>query len=462
MFKAEVYLRRRNELRKFMDGGLALFPANHESPMNYPDNPYHFRQDSNFLYFFGLDRTGITGLMDFDTGEDILFGDDLRLDDIIWMGPQPSMKEQAGKVGVRNVQAGSVLREYLREALQKGRQVHYLPVYRQDNLLEMAGLLSKDHHLVKEEASPELVRGVINLRSVKEPEEIEEIKKALDITYEMHTTAMKMAHPGIYEREIAGRIEGIALGYGSSVAFPVILSMDGQTLHNHSHGNLLEEGRLMVTDAGAETVNHYAGDITRTVPVGGRFSPKQKEIYEIVLHAETWSLEQVRPGIPYRDIHLGAARIIAAGLKDLGLMKGDVDTAVNEGAHAMFFPHGLGHMMGLDVHDLEGLGEDNVGYDDKIRRSEQFGTAYLRLGKELQAGYVLTVEPGIYFIPVLIDKWKSEGKFTSFINYDRVQAYRDFGGIRIEDDVQVTKDGFQVLGKPIPKTVAEVEETMKK
>ena len=462
MFKSEVYLRRRNELRKHLKGGLALFPANHESPMNYPDNPYHFRQDSNFLYFFGLDRTGMTGLIDLDTGEDILFGDDPDLDDIIWMGPQPSMREQAGKVAVSNVMAAPALRDYLQKALRKGRKIHFLPPYRKDTLLELAGLLNMDHSRVMGETSRELVMAVIALRSVKEAEEVEDITRALDITYEMHTTAMKMAHPGIFEREIAGRIEGIALGYGSSVAFPIILSMDGQTLHNHHHGNQLKQGRLMVTDAGAETVNHYAGDITRTVPVGGKFSPMQKEIYEIVLQAETWSIEQIRPGVPYRDIHTGAARVITEGLKALGLMKGDVDAAVAEGAHAMFFPHGLGHMMGLDVHDLEGLGEDNVGYSDTIRRSKQFGTAYLRLGKELQAGYVLTVEPGIYFIPALIGQWRSEGKYTTFIDYDRVEAYRDFGGIRIEDDVLVTENGFRVLGKPIPKTVADIEGIMKK
>jgi Xaa-Pro aminopeptidase len=462
MFKAETYISRRNGLRKRLKKGLALFPSNHESPMNYPDNTYHFRQDSNFLYFFGLDQSGITGVIDFETGEDILFGDDLDLDAIIWMGHQPSMNSLGEQVGIRNMQAGTKLGDFLRDAMRKGRKVHFLPPYRHDTLLEMADLLGMDHSGIRQEASMDLIRAVIALRSVKEPEEIEEISRAVDITHEIHTTAMKMAHPGIYEREIAGRIEGIALGHGSSVAFPVILSMDGQTLHNHYHGNLLQEGRMMVTDAGAETVNHYAGDITRTVPVGGKFSRRQQEIYEIVLKAETWSIKQIRPGIPYRDIHFGAARIIGGGLKDLGLMKGDIDEAVKEGAHAMFFPHGLGHMMGLDVHDMEGLGEDHVGYSDTIKRSKQFGTAYLRLGKELQRGYVLTVEPGIYFIPALMDKWRSEGKFTSFINYEKAETYRDFGGIRIEDDVLVTETGQRVLGKPIPKTVEEVKETMKK
>ena len=462
MFKAEIYTRRRNELRKHLKGGLALFPANNESPINYPDNTYHYRQDSNFLYFFGLDQPGPAGVIDLDSGEDILFGDDVSIDAIIWMGHLPSMKSLGEQVGVKNIRAKSELRDYIRDAVQKGRTVHYLPPYRHDTLLELAALTGRSHAETASGASMELVRGVVALRSVKESVEIEEISKAVDISYEMHTTAMKMAFPGIYEREIAGRIEGIALSHGTSAAFPIILSMNGQILHNHYHGNLLEEGRMMVTDAGAETVNHYAGDITRTVPVGGRFSQRQKDIYEIVLKAETWAIGQIAPGIPNRDIHLGTARIIAGGLKDLGLMKGDVDEAVAAGAHAMFFPHGLGHMMGLDVHDMEGLGEDNVGYSDTIKRSTQFGTAYLRLGKELQSGYVITVEPGIYFIPALIDKWRSEDKFMDFINYDRAETYKDFGGIRIEDDVLVTETGYKVLGKSIPKTIPEIEETMKK
>lgn len=462
MFKTEVYTQRRDSLRKRIGGGLALFPSNNESPMNYPDNTYHYRQDSNFLYFFGLDQPGPAGVIDFDTGEDILFGDDVGIDEIIWMGELPSMKSLGEQVGVSNIQPGSALGDYIREAMQKGRKVHYLPPYRADTLLELAALMGQSHDEIGSGASMELIRAVIALRSIKEPEEIEEISKAIDITREMHIAAMKMAHPGIYEREIAGRIEGIALSHGTSAAFPIILSMDGQTLHNHYHGNLLKEGRMMVTDAGAETVNHYAGDITRTVPVGGKFSQRQKEIYEIVLRAENQAIEGIRPGVPYRDIHLDAARIIARGLKDLGLMKGNVEEAVEAGAHAMFFPHGLGHMMGLDVHDLEGLGEDHVGYSDTIKRSEQFGTAYLRLGKELQTGYVLTVEPGIYFIPALIDLWKSEGRFREFINYDKAESYKDLGGIRIEDDVLVTESGHKVLGKPIPKSIPEVEETMRK
>ncbi len=461
MFKPEVYSRRRDQLRMQVSGGIALFPANNESPMNYPGNTYPYRQDSSFLYFFGLDRPGLAGVIDFESGEDYLFGDDLGLDDIIWTGPLPSMRSLGERTGISRVLPYRKLAAYLQDILQKGRAIHFLPPYRDDSLLEMARLTNLAWKKVKSGASPALIKGVIGLRSIKGAEEVEDIIRAVDISYEMHTTVMKMTKPGIYEREIAGRIEGIALSKGTMAAFPIILSMDGQTLHNHYHGNILEEGRLIVTDAGAETVNHYAGDITRTVPVDGKFSRQQKEIYEIVLEAEVSAISQIRPGIPYRDIHRDAARVIASGLKNLGLMKGDVDEAVNAGAHAMFFPHGLGHMLGLDVHDMEGLGEDLVGYSEEIKRSDQFGTAYLRLGKKLESGYVITVEPGIYFIPALIDMWRSEGRFTDFINYEKAESYKNFGGIRIEDDVLVTDQGSRVLGKSIPKTVTDVEDMMR-
>ena len=461
MFKAEVYSNRRNQLRKHLSSGVALFPANNESPMNYADNTYHYRQDSTFLYFFGIDQPGLAGIIDFESGEDYLFGDDLSLDDIIWMGHLPSMKSLGEKAGINQVLPYTKLSAYLEDALQKGRVIHYLPPYRDDTMLEIARLTNLPWEKIKPGASPALTKGVIALRSIKESVELEDISKAVDISYEMHTTVMKLAKPGIYERELAGRIEGIALSHGTMTSFPIILSMDGQTLHNHNHGNILEQGRLIVTDAGAETVNHYAGDITRTVPVDGKFSQQQKEIYEIVLEAEVSSIDKIRPGVPYRNIHRDAARIITLGLMDLGLMKGDVEEAVDAGAHAMFFPHGLGHMMGLDVHDMEGLGENHVGYNEEIKRSDQFGTAYLRLGKRLESGYVITVEPGIYFIPALIDKWRSEGKFTEFLNYEKVELYKDFGGIRIEDDILVTDIGSRVLGKPIPKTVQEVENVMR-
>lgn len=462
MFESSVYKNRRDQLKTLVKNGIAFFPGNEESPMNYPANTYHFRQDSSFSYFFGLIQPGLAGIIDFDSGNDNLFGNDIGMDDIIWMGDRSSMKERATTVGIDQTFPKDKLGEYLGKIISEGRKVHYLPPYRGETLIYLHHLLEKPIDAIRQESSPELIKSVVMLRSVKDENEIMEIESMIEVTYDMHTTAMKMAQPGVYEREIAGRIEGIALSSGGAVAFPVILTINGQILHNHYHGNMLKEGKLMVVDAGAESMLGYAADITRTSPVGGRFSQKQKEIYEIVLNANLESIYEIKPGILFKDIHNMAAKIIAEGLKELGIMRGNMEEAVRAGAHALFFPHGLGHMLGLDVHDMEGLGENYVGYNDTVQRSDQFGTAYLRLGKNLQPGYVLTVEPGIYFIPALIDLWKKEKKFHAFINYDTVDSYRNFGGIRIEDDVLVTEAGHRVLGKPIPKTAQEVEEEMTK
>ncbi len=460
MFNSELYSSRRKNLRKLMNSGLLIFPGNNEAAFNYPANTYNFRQDSSFLYFFGLDHPGFAGIIDVDNGEDYFFGDDITMDDIIWMGPQPSIKERTAQVGITNVLPYMKLSEMIQEAIDKNRKIHFLPQYRGDQSLHLAELLGKKAGEIKDMASVELIKAVIKLRSIKEEEEVKEIKFALNIAYNMHTTAMKMAMPGIVEREIAGKIEGIALAEGLGVSFPVILSINGQTLHNHYHGNTLVKERMMVTDAGAESLLHYASDITRTVPVGGKFSQRQKEIYEIVLAANMKAIESVKPGITNKELHIMACETIASGLKDIGLMKGDVKEAVTCGAHALFMPHGLGHMLGLDVHDMEGLGEDYVGYNDQVKRSDQFGLAFLRLGKKLEPGFVFTIEPGIYFIPALIDQWKSEQKFGEFINYDMVESYKDFGGIRIEDNILVTNNGYKVPGKPIPKTVSDVENIM--
>jgi Xaa-Pro aminopeptidase len=425
--------------------------------MNYPANPYHFRQDSSFLYFFGLDSADLAGIVDVEADREILFGDDVDVEDIIWMGDQPLLQDRAARVGVTETLRKEKLGETIKDALGKGKKIHILPPYRPENVLLLQDLLEVSPDKLKGSVSEELVMAVVEQRSVKIPEEIEQIELALDATHNMHTTAMRMARPGVLESEIAGRIEGIALSHGGLISFPVILTINGQILHNHFHGNTLEAGRLMVNDSGAETAMHYAADITRTVPVGGRFSRKQEDIYNIVLAAQNTAIEAIRPGVMNKQVHLSAVSTIAAGLKDLGLMRGDVDEAVKAGAHALFMPHGLGHMMGLDVHDMEDLGENYVGYDKSVKRSDQFGLAFLRLARELKPGYVLTVEPGIYFIPALIDKWIKEEKHTEFIDFDRVNTYRDFGGIRIEDDVLVTETGSRVLGKPIPKTVEELE-----
>jgi len=349
------------------------------------------------------------------------------------------------------------LEETLKNSMRKGQKIHFLLPYRVENAIKIEQLLGIKSSVVKDYVSKELVEAVVEQRSVKIEEEIEQIEIALEASYKMHTTAMKMTKPGRYESEISGAIEGIALSQGGVVSFPVILSINGQILHNHYHGNQLKEGRMVVNDSGAESSMHYAADITRTIPVSGKFSPKQAQIYNLVLKAQEEGIQAIKPGIKYRDVHFKAVTVIASGLKELGLMKGDVEEAVKAGAHALFMPHGLGHMMGLDVHDMEDIGEDHVGYDKNINRSEQFGLAYLRLAKELKPGYVLTVEPGIYFIPALIDKWGKENKFADYIDYEKVEEYRDFSGIRIEDDVLVTDDGYRVLGKPIPKILEDVE-----
>ena len=459
MFKSDVYIKRREELRKRMKTGLALFIGNVEAPMNYPDNAYHFRQDSDFLYFFGLDLPGLSGLMDFDSGKDRIFGNDFDMDDIVWMGPQPTVSELALRCGVEETMAKSKLEDFLKDALAKKRKVHFLPPYRGETKMTLGALLKENPCQMKSIASADLIMAVVAMRSIKEKIEVEEIEKALEVAHEMHVTAMKMCKPGVREQEIFGAIEGIALAKGSGCSFPVILSINGQTLHNHRHENILRKGKMMVADAGAESNLHYASDITRTTPVGGKFSSMQKEIYEIVLKANTDAINAAGPGISNKDLHLMACKTLASGLKELGIMQGDTDEAVEAGAHALFMPHGLGHMMGLDVHDMEALGENFVGYDSKVKRSDQFGLAFLRFALPYKPGHVFTVEPGCYFIPELINSWKTEGKFSQFINYPKIADYMSIGGIRIEDDVLITEKGHKLLGKPIPKTVKEIEAT---
>lgn len=457
MFSANTYTTRRQKLASKVDKGLLLFLGNEESPMNYTDNTYHFRQDSNFLYFFGIDKTGMAAIIDLDQGTTTLYGDDISIDHIVWMGPQPSMQELASRVGVSQTAPMAALATVLQSAQGEKRTIHYLPPYRDFNSIRLSKWLNVPLVNIPEGISTEFIKGVVDLRSYKTDEEIVEMERALATTKEMHVTAMRMARPGMIEANLAGRVQGIAVSGGGNLAYPVILTVNGQTLHNHYHGNELKSGQLVLGDFGAETDTHYAGDITRTFPVDKKFTDKQKAIYQIVLDAEMGAIDALRPGVTYREIHLLAGKIIAKGLKELGLMKGAVEAAVEAGAHALFFPHGLGHMIGMDVHDMEDLGENLVGYTESIQRSTQFGLRSLRLGRELEPGFVLTVEPGIYFIPELIDQWKADGKFTEFINYDALDDYRDFGGIRIEDNYLITENGARLLGPPIPKTIEEVE-----
>lgn len=460
MFSKETYIARREQLRKDVKHGLIIIQGNGEASFNYPNNTYAFRQDSTFLYFFGLQREDLIGVLDCDSGEDWIYANDYDLDDIIWMGNLPSVKELAASVGVADSAPKAALTDMVNKAIGAGRKVHYLPPYRMKNLMEISNLLGISQSHVNRYASLELIHACVKQRSIKSAEEIAEIEKAIATAYEMHTTAMKMAMPGRYEYELAGAMEGIALAHGGPVSFPIIMTINGQTLHNHNHSHELRVGRMLVMDAGCETPMHYCSDITRSVPVGGKFDARQKAIYEIVLAANMEVINITKPGITYQEVHTQMSKVLAQGYKDLNILKGNVDDIVANGAHSILMPHGLGHMMGLDVHDMENYGEINVGYDDETIRSQQFGLGFLRLGRKLQPGFVMTDEPGCYFIPALIDKWRKENTNAEFINFDELEKYKDFGGIRIEDDLLVTEAGCQVLGKPIPKTVAEIEELM--
>ncbi len=453
MFSVQTYTERRNALKKAVGSGLILIMGNEEAPMNYHDNTYRFRQDSNFLYFFGISHAGLAAIIDIDSGEEIIFGHEFTMDDIIWVGPQPTLAEQARMVGVYRTEEPSKLTE----KLKKAPKVHFTPPYRFDNMIRMSEWLGITTAELKEKASIELIKGIVAIRSIKTEEEIVQMEDAVNITREMHITAMQLTAAGKKEYEIAAAIHAKAREGGGDLAYPIIFSVNGQTLHNHYHGNTMTEGRLVINDSGAENTMFYAGDITRTIPVSKRFTEKQKEIYNLVLKMEMESIAALRPTIQYREIHLSANRIMLEGMKDLGFLSGDIDEMLALGVQGLFMPHGLGHQIGLDVHDMEDLGEKYVGYRDGLERSTQLGLKSLRLAKELEAGFVLTVEPGIYFIPELIDKWKSENKFTNFVNYSKLEGYRDFGGVRIEDNCLVTETGSKTLGNPIPKTVEEVE-----
>jgi Xaa-Pro aminopeptidase len=438
MFPAQTYQQRRQALAALVPSGLLFLPGNREAPMNYTDNTYPFRQDSNFRYFAGHNIPDLALTIDGATGKSLLWGDDISLDHVVWMGAQPSIKELAERIGAERGGTAAELSALLKK---HAKDVRFLPPYRAERKLFL-----NDHLGAAAGADEGLTRAVIALRSVKSADELEQMDLAVKTSMKMHAAAQAHAAPGQLEAEVAGLIEGIAISANGRLSYPAIVTRNGHVLHNHYHGNVLKQGDLLLIDAGAEATSGYAGDITRTFSVGTEMTTKQQAVYDIVQKALTDCTAALRPGITYQSVHLDAGRIIASGLKDLGLMKGDVDEAVAAGAHALFMPHGLGHMIGLDVHDMEDLGEDLVGYDDKVKRSAQFGTRSLRLGKELQAGYALTVEPGIYFIPALIDRWAADGTCAEFINFSALDAYRDFGGIRLEDNVVVTEGGHRVLG----------------
>lgn len=457
MFATEIYQLRRKKLVQQVKSGLILLLGNIDSPFNSADNCYRFRQDSSFLYFCGLDQPGLVILLDTDSGDELLFGRQQSLDDVIWSGSQPSLQSQAERVGISAAASISTLENVCSSAMAEGRTIHYLPTCRTENKITLGKLLGKNTIAVDKDVSPMLIKAVVALRSIKGEEEIAELDAAADLGYQLHTTAMGMARKGVYEWEIAGELGAVAARAGRMLSFPPIVTTHGETLHNHQRDHQLQDGDLLLVDCGVESRLHYASDHTRTSPVGGKFSSRQRDIYQIVLASMERARELIQPGIAYFDVHLAACRTLVEGLQSLGLMQGNIEQAVATGAHALFMPHGLGHQLGLDVHDMEDLGEDYVGYDDKIQRSTQFGTSGLRLGRELQEGFVLTVEPGIYFIPKLIEQWKETGRHAEFINYAKLTEYLDFGGIRLEDDLLVTKGGNRLLGRPIPLQIDGIE-----
>ena len=463
MFDKATYVSRRAKLKELVKSGIIILFGNNESPCNFPANGYYpFRQDSTFLYYFGLQRDGLVGVIDIDNDIETLVGNDIDIEDIVWYGSVNSMHDMAESVGVKNTAPMKSLKIICNDAMRQKRRIHFLPPYRHDIKIQIFDLLGIHPVQQKESASMTLINAVVKMRSTKEQQEIEELERASVIGYKMHTTAMRLTKPGVTERFIGGQVDGVANSYGAMVSFPTIFSQHGEIMHGNPSMAELESGRLVLCDCGAETINNYCSDNTRTYPVNGKFTQRQLEIYSIVEACHDYVLEVAKPGVKYMDVHFAVCRLMTERLKELGLMKGDTDEAVAAGAHAMFLPHGLGHMMGMDVHDMESLDQINVGFDAETRpRLDQFGTNCLRMGRRLEEGFVVTDEPGIYFIPALIDDWKASGHCAEFLNFDKLETYKDFGGIRIEDDVLITKDGCRFLGEDrIPYHPKDVEEFM--
>lgn len=460
LFTKQTYMQRRQVLQNRIKSGLVLLFGNNDSPYNYPSNTYAFRQDSSFLYYFGQHREGLVGVIDVDNNRQYLLGNDVDIEDIVWMGQVASVADMAAECGVEHSGPMKELTTLVEAARKQGRTIHFLPPYRFDiqiQLMDLTGIHPRDQRAA---ASVELIHAVVDQRAVKTAEEVAEIERACAIGYEMHTTAMRLCRPGVTEQYISGQIEGIARSKGQGVSFGNIVTMHGEIMHGNPSPRPLEAGRLMLCDAGAETDEIYCSDNTRTTPISGTFTQKQKEIYSIVEECHDLALSLAAPNVKWWDVHFGVARLMTERLKELGLMKGDTDEAVTAGAHALFFPHGLGHMMGMDVHDMEGLGQTYVGFDDEVQPNlSQFGTNALRCGRRMQEGWVMTDEPGIYFIPALIDDWRTRGHNAQYLNFDKIETYKDFGGIRIEDDILITRDGCRFLGdRLIPYHIKDVED----
>jgi Xaa-Pro aminopeptidase len=457
MFDTTTYKSRRETLKSNVDSGLVLLLGNEESGMNYADNCYRFRQDSTYLYYVGLNKPHQVVVLDVDEGKEILFADDPTIDEIIWIGPVPSREDLAEKAGIQDHRPYEDIASYLQEHAGD-RKIHFLPPYRPEHTLKLQQWLGWTPEKIKANKSVEFIEAVINQRSIKTDEEITHIEEAVNVTGKMHLEAIRTAQPGMNEYEVMSRVHQKALEQNCQIAFPIILTVNGQTLHNHYHGNMIQEDDVILCDAGAEKNLGYAGDMTRTFPAGKEFTGLQRSLYEIVLKSQQAAIDVLEPGIRFKNIHLKAGKVLVEGLKDMGLMKGNPEDAVREGAHTLFFQCGLGHMMGLDVHDMENLGEEYVGYTQKEPKSSEFGLKSLRLGRKLEPGFVVTVEPGIYLIPELIELRKDQGHYTDFVNYSRVEEIQHAGGYRIEDDFLITEKGARLLGEPIPKTTRDIED----
>lgn len=458
MFSKETYINRRCQLKKSVGSGLLLFLGNTEVGCNYADNAYHFRQDSTFLYYFASDYSGLAAVIDIDEDKEIIFGDELTIDDIVWTGVQPTIKEKSGRVGIEITRPMSQLATYIKAAQDKGQEIHFLPPYRGEHRVWLQELLGIHPSAQASAASMKFIKAVINQRNYKSAEEILQIEEAVNVSVDMHCAAMRAVRPGVTEAEIVSVVHAEAAKHNFNLSFPIIATINGQTLHNHAYGTTpLKDGQMFLLDSGCENAMHYAGDLTTTMPVGKSFTTQQREVCNILRRAHLAALDAIKPGVEYREVHRIVLTRIAEGMVDLGLMKGDPAEAAVAGAACMFLPHGLGHMMGLDVHDMENFGEVHVGYEEGRTKSPLFGWKSLRLARALEPGFVFTVEPGIYFIPDLMDKWRAEKQFTDFICYNKLDAWRNFGGIRNEEDFLITENGSRRLGKYKPMSPEEIE-----
>ena len=460
MFDKKIYIERREKLKESLKNGVVVFPGNQESPSNYKGNDYHFEQDSTFLYYFGMNVPNLIGVIDIDNNQEYIFGTDFTLDDIVWMGEQKLLKSFAQDAGVNNFIEMTEFENFANNLITEKRELLFLPQYRAETVIQLSKAFKLNPFNFEENISEELIKAVVEHRNIKSQLEIEEIEKAVNITREMHLEAMRVAKPGMKEFEVVSALEAIATKYNASTSFHTIFSRNGETLHNHYHGNTLQEGDIVVLDAGARSESGYCGDMTTSFPISSKFSDRQRDIYSLLIEMFEKAEELIKPEITYKEVHLEVCKVLAKGMKKRGLMKGDINEAVKAGAHAIFFPHGLGHMLGLDVHDMEALGENYVGYDE-FARDMQFGLKSLRLARKLKPGYVFTVEPGIYFIPELVKRWKEAGKFTEFLNYEEIEKYLDFGGMRYEGDFLITETGARRLGEKMPKYFDEIEELRK-